>query len=190
MIPTQDSHDKTGSSYETKAKFGPALNTRASSVGVSAARVNNISFRGVGRVRYGGFFFDVKLSIIGMVLFLTACSMGTITDTISPLLSHPAETRAPEPEPAYRQLISDHIGELFAANAEVQNARISKIRKVDSYSSAAWTVCLKAEMKMTDRSMVTGTYVVLIQRGQIVDRRSASPSDKCDKEKYEPLSTR
>jgi hypothetical protein len=51
-----------------------------------------------------------------------------------------------------------------------------------------WRVCLKAEMKTTDGSSVARTYVVLIQRGQITDRRTASSSDKCDDEKYERIS--
>ena len=141
-------------------------------------------------MRHGGFFYQVKLPIVGMALALAACSMGSLTDTISPLLPHHAETPppAPEPEPAYRQLIADHMGELFAANAEVRHARLSNARKIDSSASAVWQVCLKAEMKVSDGSTVTRTYVVLIQRGQIGDRRSANSSDKCDEEKYEPLS--
>lgn len=141
------------------------------------------------RMRYCGCFFGVKLPIVGMALLLPACSMGSLTDTISPLLPHPAETPAPAPEaePAYRQLIADHMGELFAADAEVRNAHVSNVRKVDSSSSAVWRVCLKAEMKTSDGSIVARTYVVLIQRGQIADRRSANPSDRCDEEKYEPL---
>jgi hypothetical protein len=140
-------------------------------------------------MRCGGFLLGVKLPIIGVVLLLPACSMGSLTDAISPLLSSQHETPAPEPEPAYRQLIVDHLGELFAANAEVHNAWISNARKVDPSSSAVWRVCLKAEMKVSDGSTVTRTYVVLIQRGQIADRRSVNPSDKCDEEKYEPLSS-
>jgi hypothetical protein len=139
-------------------------------------------------MRYVEFIFQAKLPIVGMVLLLPACSIGSLTDTISPLLPHRAESPVPEPEPAYRQLIADHMGELFAASAEVHNARISDVRKVDSTPSAAWRVCLKAEMKVSDGSTITQTYVVLIQRGQITDRRSANPSDKCDDEKYERLS--
>jgi hypothetical protein len=138
-------------------------------------------------MRYGGRFFGLRLPIVGMVLLLTACTMGSLTDTFSPLLPHHTETPAPELEPPFRQLIAEHMGELFEANAEVHNAYISNVRKVDSSSSAVWRVCLKAEMKTSDGSIVERTYVVLIQRGQIADRRSANPSDRCDEEKYEPL---
>lgn len=139
-------------------------------------------------MRHSGRFFGVRLPIIGVVLLLPACAMS-ITDVISPLLpSQHAET-PPEPEPAYRQLIADHLGELFAVNAEVHNAWISNVRKLDSSSSSVWRVCLTAEMKVSDGSTVTRTYVVLIQRGQIADRRSVNPSDKCDEEKYEPVSS-
>jgi len=138
-------------------------------------------------MRWAGFFFDVRFPIVGMALLLPACSMS-ITDYVSPLLDHHAEAPPPpEPSPPYRQLIANHMSELFAANAEVHNARISNVRKLDSASSAVWKVCLKAEMKSSDGSTVTRTYAVLIQRGQITDRHSATPSDKCDDEKYEPL---
>ena len=133
--------------------------------------------------------FGAKLPIVGVISLLPACSMGSITDTISPLLPSPRAETAPEPEPPYRQLIADHLGELFAANAEVHDAWISNVRKVDSSSGTVWRVCLTAEMKVTDGSTVPRTYVVVIQRGQIADRRSANPSDKCDEEKYELLSS-
>ena len=138
-------------------------------------------------MRCGVFFFDVRLPLVGAVLLLPACSMGSITDTISPLLPHPEQVTTPEPEPAYRQLIASHMGELFAASAEVQNAWISNLRKVDPSPSAIWRVCLTAEMKVSDGSTITRTYTILIQREQIIDRRGATPSDKCDEEKYEPL---
>jgi hypothetical protein len=142
--------------------------------------------RGVGRMRYVGIFG--RFAIVGMVLLLPACSIS-ITDFVSPLLEHHAEAPPPpEPTPPYRQLIADHLSELFAANSEVSNARISSVRKLDSSSRAVWRVCLKAETKTTDGSSVARTYVVLIQRGQITDRRTASSSDKCDDEKYERLS--
>jgi hypothetical protein len=138
-------------------------------------------------MRYAGFFFEVRFAIVGMVLLLSACSMS-ITDYVSPLLERHAEApAAPEPIPPYRQLIANHMAELFAANAEVSHARISGARKLDSSASAVWRVCLKAEMKSSDGNAVARTYVVLIQRGQITDRRTASSSDKCDEEKYEPL---
>jgi hypothetical protein len=139
-------------------------------------------------MRYGGILLDSRFPIVGMVLLLPACSMS-ITDFVSPLLDHHVEAPStPEPAPPYRRLIADHMSELFAANSEVSNARISDVRKLDSSSSAVWRVCLKAEMKTSDGSSVARTYVVLIQRGQITDRRTASSSDKCDDEKYERLS--
>jgi hypothetical protein len=135
--------------------------------------------RGVGRMRYVG--------ILGLVLLLPACSMS-VTDFVSPLLEHHAEAPPPpEPVPPYRRLIADHMGELFAVNSEVSNVRISDVRKLDSSASAVWRVCLKAETKTSDGSTVARTYVVLIQRGQITDRRTASSSDKCDDEKYDRL---
>jgi hypothetical protein len=144
--------------------------------------------RGFRRMRYVGIFLDSRFPIVGMLLLLPACSMS-ITDFVSPLLGHHADAPPPpEPAPPYRQLIADHMSELFAANSEVSNARISSVRKLDSSSSAVWRVCLKAEMKTTDGSSVARTYVVLIQRGQITDRRTASSSDKCDDEKYERIS--
>jgi hypothetical protein len=137
-------------------------------------------------MRYVG-VFD-RFAIVGMVLLLPACSIS-MTDFVSPLLEHHAEAPAsPEPAPPYRQLIADQMSELFAANSEVSNARISSVRKLDSSSRAVWRVCLKAEMKTSDGSSVARTYVVLIQRGQITDRRTANSSDKCDDEKYERLS--
>jgi hypothetical protein len=138
-------------------------------------------------MRYVGIFLDGRFPIVGMVFLLPACSMS-ITDYVSPLLEHHAEAPPPpEPAPPYRQLIASHMSELFAANAEVHNAWISTVRKLDSSPGAVWRVCLKGEMKTSDGSAAARTYVVLIQRGQITDRHGATPSDKCDEEKYEPL---
>jgi hypothetical protein len=141
-------------------------------------------------MQYFGPFLKATFPIIGMTLLLPACATS-ITDYVSPFLGHHTEAPPPEPDPPpYRQLIASHISELFAANAEVSNAQISSVRKLDSASSAIWRVCLRAEMKSSDGSTVARTYVVLIQREQITDRRTASSSDKCDEEKYEPLNSR
>jgi hypothetical protein len=138
-------------------------------------------------MRYISIFLDGRFSIIGMVFLLAACSMS-MSDVVSPLLEHHAEAPPPEPAPPYRRLIANQLSELFAASSEVSNARVSSLRKIDSSSSAVWMACLKAEMKSSDGSMVPRTYVVLIQRGQITDRRTANSSDRCEEEKYERLS--
>jgi hypothetical protein len=128
------------------------------------------------------------LLIFGALMLLAACS-GTITEYVAPMLpSRPAEAHPPEPEPAYRQIIAARMSEIFPAATEARNVRISATRKVDYLSATAWRVCLKAETKdVTNRSSDARTYVLLIQRDRIVDRRLANAADRCDEEPYEPL---
>ena len=127
--------------------------------------------------------------VAGGTLFLAACS-GTLSDIVSPILpSRPEVAHVAETEPPYRQIIATHFSEIFASTADVRNVRISSPRRVDYASDVAWSVCLKAETKnVANRSAGVGTYVVVIQKGQLADRRIASPSDKCDQDNYEALS--
>jgi hypothetical protein len=121
-------------------------------------------------------------------LALVLASCGTISDILAPYLPRdPPAQPAPDPEPAYRQLIAESMRGLFANGADPRSVSISReVRRAQLLDGPAWRVCLRADTKnMNGQYVGTQTYVIAIRRNKITDRRRAEREDGCDAEAFE-----
>jgi hypothetical protein len=120
-----------------------------------------------------------RACIVASLLALSGCSMPD-----SVLYSSPA----PEPEPPYRQIISENMSAIFVASAGARDYAVSGARHVATLPGKPWFVCLRARFAGRDgEDLGTRTYVVRIEKDRIIDRRLAEPDDGCDRETFEKL---
>ena len=116
-------------------------------------------------------------------VLLTACAMTLLAGC--GLLDPPAsvEQRPPEPEPDAKALVRAGIDTLFMNRPE--SAAVSRPRRI---LERGFSICVKATVagKMSgDAEPVI--MLVIIEHGQMIDRRRATSYDRCDTEKYEPV---
>jgi hypothetical protein len=105
----------------------------------------------------------------------------------------PTDPRPPDPTPqempAVNKIIRDNKAGLFDASANATNIVISTgIRRFDSALVSEYGACVRASMtNRAGKDVGVVTYVIMVAGSRISDRRRATPTDACDKEKYEPL---
>jgi hypothetical protein len=119
-----------------------------------------------------------------LAVLLAGCTTGTRSE------ANPGSVpqQVVEPEPDYRRIIADSIGQIFAKTAAPRNILVSRARPMRQHGRAAWSVCLRASAtSMTGRRVPQRTYVLTIQDQQIIDRREATAESDCAQESYERL---
>jgi hypothetical protein len=98
----------------------------------------------------------------------------------------PPPSAAPQPLPAVKQTIA--ASKLFTDNANARNVTISGVRRFSTVLGYELGACVRAStISMTGKPMGTVTYVVIVDRNQVIERRTATPEDECTRENYEPL---
>lgn len=116
---------------------------------------------------------------MALAAVVTGCSFADMT------LSEPP----PDPEPPYRQLISENMQTIFVASSGATDHSVSRAHQVKTLPGRPWFVCLKARFVGTSgEDFGFRTYLIRIEQEKIVDRRLSVPDDGCEQEAFETLS--
>jgi hypothetical protein len=117
---------------------------------------------------------------------LAACSADSHAPLPKFLRTDEAPPRQLDPEPDVRQLVRDHLDQVFTAASHPRQVRVSPPRRQSN--GPGWTVCVKAELtSVTGRSLGTQTYLATISGGLILERRRVEAEDNCASETYEAI---
>ncbi len=111
-----------------------------------------------------------------LVLTLGACSVsGLLPDWTS------ADTAGPQP--AYRFIIANRLGDVVGAPSLAGALEISGVRRIDSLKGASWVTCIKVQKF----PLPPRYYAVFIQRDQLVDSRLSVVIDQCELQSFTPF---
>ena len=108
-----------------------------------------------------------------LVLTLGACS-------VSGLLPDWTSADAAGPQPAYRFIIANRLGDIVGPPALAGTLEISGVRRIDSLKGASWVTCIKAQKF----PLPPRFYAVFIQRDQLVDSRLSVVIDQCELQSF------
>jgi hypothetical protein len=123
------------------------------------------------------------LAVAGAAM-LAACSADSHAPLPKFMRTDEAGSRRLDPEPDVRQLVRDHLDQVFAAAAHPRHVQVSPPRR--ELNGTGWTFCVRAELtSVTGRSLGTQTYLATLSGGVILDRRRAGDDDNCASETYE-----
>lgn len=93
-----------------------------------------------------------------------------------------AAPAAATPDPAYTDLIANHIKKTFKESSSYDRFEISGVRWVHSIKGWTWLSCVRFDDHGHQRA-----YALFIKDGAIVDSRYAVQTDGCDTETYSPF---
>lgn len=129
----------------------------------------------------------LTLAIAGMAGALAGCGGADSHSKLPEFLRAKApEPRQLSPEPNVKQLVRDHLGQVFTAASHPQHVRVSRPRREPN--GPGWTACVRAELtSITGGPLGTQTYVATISDGVILDRRRVEADDNCASETYEAI---
>ena len=123
----------------------------------------------------------------GAALTLSACGLA---DSRSPMpdfmRAKPSDPPPLEQPPDIRRMVRERLDQVFVAQSNPQNVRVSEPRH--ELRRLGWTACVRAELtSVMGKPLGTETYRVTISSGMIIDRRRAVAEDNCTSESYEPI---
>jgi hypothetical protein len=124
------------------------------------------------------------LAIAG-ALALAACSADSHAPLPKFLRTDEAGPRQLDPEPDVRQLVRDHVDQVFTAASHPRHVQVSPPRREPN--GPGWTFCVRAELTSVTGRALTQTYLATIAGGVIVDRRRIEANDTCASETYEEV---
>src|ERR1700735_2926900 len=129
------------------------------------------------------------IMMAGAALTLSACGLA---DSRSPLRmpifmrAKPSEPAPLEQPPDIRRMVRERLDQVFVAQSNPQNVRVSEPRH--ELRGLGWTACVRAELtSATGKPLGEETYRISINGGVIIDRQRASPEDTCAAEIYQPI---
>jgi hypothetical protein len=127
------------------------------------------------------------LAMAGIAAALAGCGGADSHAKLPELLRAKApEPRPLDPEPNVKQLVRDHLAQVFTAASHPHHVRVSPPRREPN--GPGWTACIKAELtSITGRPLGTQTYLATISGGVILDRRRVEADDNCASETYEGI---
>jgi hypothetical protein len=129
------------------------------------------------------------ITMAGTALTLSACGLA---DSRSPLplpdfmRSKPSDPPPPEQPPDVRRMVRERLDQVFVAQSNPQNVRVSEPRH--ELRGLGWTACVKAELtSATGKPLGEETYRISINGGVIIDRQRILSEDTCTSETYQPI---
>jgi hypothetical protein len=129
------------------------------------------------------------ITIAGTALTLSACGLA---DSRSPLplpdfmRSKPSDPPPLEQPPDVRRMVRERLDQVFVAQSNPQNVRVSEPRH--ELRGLGWTACVKAELtSATGKPLGEETYRISINGGVIIDRQRILSEDTCTSETYQPI---
>src|ERR1700685_2360747 len=129
------------------------------------------------------------ITMAGAALTLAACGLA---DSRMPLplpefmRAKPTDPPPIEQPPDIRRMVRERLDQVFVAQSNPQNVRVSEPRH--ELRGLGWSACVKAELtSATGKPLGEETYRISINGGVIIDRRRALPEDNCASEFYQPI---
>ena len=125
------------------------------------------------------------LAVAGAAM-LAACSADSHAPLPKLLRTDEAGPRQLDPEPDVRQLVRDHLDQVFTAASHPRNVQVSPPRR--ELNGTGWTFCVRAELtSVAGRSPGIQTYLATLSGGVILDRRRVEADNNCGSETYEGI---
>jgi hypothetical protein len=91
-----------------------------------------------------------------------------------------------EQPPDIRRMVRERLDQVFVAQSNPQNVRVSEPRH--ELRGLGWSACVKAELtSATGKPLGEETYRISINGGVIIDRQRVLPEDTCAAETYQPI---
>ena len=125
----------------------------------------------------------------GAALTLSGCGLA---DSRTPLpLPEFMRAKATDPPPIeqppdIRRMVRERLDQVFVAQSNPQNVRVSEPRH--ELRGLGWTACVKAELtSATGKPLGEETYRISINGGVIIDRQRVLAEDTCAAETYQPI---
>jgi hypothetical protein len=129
------------------------------------------------------------ITMAGTALTLSACGLA---DSRTPLplpefmRVKPSDPPPLEQPPDVRRMVREKLDQVFVAQSNPQNVRVSEPRP--ALRGLGWSACVKAELvSATGKPLGEETYRISINSGVIIDRWRALPEDNCASETYQPI---
>src|ERR1700735_3321060 len=129
------------------------------------------------------------ITMAGMALTLSACGPA---DSPAPvplpdfMRSKPSDPPPLEQPPDVRRMVRERLDQVFVAQSNPQNVRVSEPRH--ELRGLGWTACVKAELtSATGKPLGEETYRISINGGVIIDRQRILSEDTCTSQTYQPI---
>jgi hypothetical protein len=129
------------------------------------------------------------ITMAGAALTLSGCGLA---DSRTPLpLPEFMRAKATDPPPIeqppdIRRMVRERLDQVFVAQSNPQNVRVSEPRH--ELRGLGWTACVKAELtSATGKPLGEETYRISINGGVIIDRQRVLAEDTCASETYQPI---
>jgi hypothetical protein len=129
------------------------------------------------------------IAMAGMALTLSACGLA---DSRSPvplpdfMRAKPSDPPPIEQPPDIRRMVRERLDQVFVAQSNPQNVRVSEPRH--ELRGLGWTACVKADLtSATGKPLGEETYRISINGGVIIDRQRILSEDTCTSETYQPI---
>jgi hypothetical protein len=129
------------------------------------------------------------ITMAGTALTLSACGLA---DSRTPLpLPEFMRAKASDPPPLeqppdIRRMVRERLDQVFVAQSNPQNVRVSEPRH--ELRGLGWTACVRAELtSATGKPLGEETYRISINGGVIIDRQRILSEDTCTSETYQPI---
>ena len=98
----------------------------------------------------------------------------------------PSEPAPLEQPPDIRRMVRERLDQVFVAQSNPQNVRVSEPRH--ELRGLGWTACVRAELtSATGKPLGEETYRISINGGVIIDRQRILSEDTCTSETYQPI---
>jgi hypothetical protein len=126
-------------------------------------------------------------AMAGAALTLAGCG---IADSRSPvpefMRAKVSEPPPPEPPPDVGRLVRERLDSVFIATSYPRQVEVSPPHHEPQ--GPGWTACVRAELTSAmGQPLGIQTYRIVIEGGDIVDRRRAEADDICESETYRPI---
>jgi len=129
------------------------------------------------------------IMMAGAALTLSACGLAHSRSPLAMpdfMRAKPSEPAPLEQPPDIRRMVRERLDQVFVAQSNPQNVRVSEPRH--ELRGLGWTACVRAELtSATGKPLGEETYRISINGGVIIDRQRASPEDTCAAETYQPI---
>ena len=117
---------------------------------------------------------------------LAACAADSHSPLPEFMRVQASEPPPPEPAPDVKRIVSEKLDSVFVSTSYPQNVRVSAPHH--EVRGPGWNACVRADVtSATGKPLGEQTYRIIINNGEIADRKRVGDEDNCVSEKYAPI---
>ena len=117
---------------------------------------------------------------------LAACAADSHSSLPEFMRAQASEPPPPESAPDVKRIVSEKLESVFASTSYPQNVRVSPAHH--EVRGPGWNACVRADVtSATGKPLGEQTYRIIINDGEIADRKRVGGEDNCVSEKYAPI---